>query len=165
MADFSGKPSKIEFDDISLKITGEFRKRGDHITTKDGEATFFSMAYQYGSMGILAHNSFAGKHFSGIDVGETLNVEDKDGGRALFDVWEIHRFQALTPKSPYSDFIDLETDRKHSAAELFHMMYNEDNPLVLQTCIEKDGDINWGRMFIIGRRRRKSMTTLIENTK
>ncbi|HRJ74870.1 MAG TPA: hypothetical protein PLX90_02685, partial [Anaerolineales bacterium] len=52
---------------------------------------------------------------------------------------------------PYSNFIDLNTQEFLTAEGLFNKVYRGDFHVTLQTCIEKDGDLSWGRLFIIAK--------------
>ncbi|MFZ6019495.1 MAG: hypothetical protein ACOYXO_07770, partial [Chloroflexota bacterium] len=70
-----------------------------------------------------------------------------------YQIEEIRRYQALTPNSPYSKFVNLaDPDKKViTATDLFYEIYTQKGTLVLQTCIEKEGELSWGRIFIIAR--------------
>jgi hypothetical protein len=71
-------------------------------------------------------------------------------GTHIYQVTKIENYQALSPNSPYSDFLSLDgSNQKLSATQLFSKIYTQENHLVLQTCLEKDGDLSWGRTFII----------------
>jgi hypothetical protein len=72
-----------------------------------------------------------------------------DGSTTSFRIEAMHRFQALSPDSTQSRFIDLESGEELSAASLFYNIYNNDNAVVLQTCIENDGISTWGRLFVV----------------
>jgi hypothetical protein len=64
-------------------------------------------------------------------------------------VTEILRFQAQQPKSLWSNFRDLNSDEVLTAGQLFDRVYSGGYHLTFQTCITAEGDVNWGRMFII----------------
>jgi len=73
-----------------------------------------------------------------------------DGEWMKFMVGEIQSYQALEPDSPYSVF--RETDRSGkdlTSTDLFHRVYAKPHTAVFQTCIESNGDPNWGRYFVI----------------
>jgi hypothetical protein len=69
--------------------------------------------------------------------------------RQCYQVAKIHRFQALDPRSPRSDFIDLDSRLYYNVNEVFKRVYTGDHHLILQTCIEKGNIKEWGRIFII----------------
>jgi hypothetical protein len=66
-------------------------------------------------------------------------------------VEDIQQYQALQPFSPYSNFRDLETQSILTAEQLFNKVYRGEFHLTLQTCIENEGNLSWGRLFIIAR--------------
>jgi hypothetical protein len=120
-----------------------------YVSLEDGRITQFGMASSYGSLGFLAHNTLAGAKFSDIKRYQLINVVYGDGHYVVFQVMEIHRFQATRPTSPYSSFVDLETNKSLTATDLFMQTYGVKNTLVLQTCITSKGVDTWGRLFII----------------
>jgi len=61
----------------------------------------------------------------------------------------VYQFQALQPTNPYSNFVDLETNQQLTATELFYRVYTGAHHLTFQTCIEKDGEYSWGRLFVL----------------
>lgn len=112
--------------------------------------TRFSLADQYQSKGFLAHNYLAGASFSSIRIGDQVNLIYANQENETYQITAIRKFQALTPNSPYSEFIDLADGKHYSASELFLDIYNYPDRLILQTCLEKNGVDTWGRIFIIG---------------
>ena len=120
-----------------------------YVSTGPDEVTLFGMAADYGSTAFLAHNYLAGATFFQLSEGQVITLVYGDGSAADFQIQSIRRFQALSPNSTQSTFVDLDSNQKLSAADLFYSVYNSDNPIVLQTCIEKDGVSSWGRLFVI----------------
>ncbi len=114
-----------------------------------GTVTQFSLASNYGSIGMLAHNYLAGEKFVELQIDDIIHIVYGDGSFNTFKVKEIHRFQALQPTSPSSDFIDLETNEELTATTLFKRMYAGKTHLTLQTCIAAESESSWGRLFII----------------
>lgn len=119
-----------------------------------GEAdkvTQFGMPSQYGVTALLAHNNLLGGSFSKIQKNQNITLIYGDGHTSAFRVADIRRYQALSPTSPYSTFTDLDDEnaKEVSANDLFYSIYTTDGRLVLQTCIEKDGELSWGRLFVI----------------
>jgi hypothetical protein len=121
------------------------------VSTDADKVTQFRMANQFGVTALLAHNYLVGKNFSKITPGSLLTVVYGDGKTALFLVEEVREYQALSPNSPYSNFKYLadKSNKTISANDLFYDIYTQKGRLVLQTCIEKDGELSWGRLFII----------------
>jgi len=120
------------------------------VSTQADTVTQFAAASNYGSIGLIAHNNLAGAQFSDLKVDERIILVYGDGSQQQFEITEIDEYQALSPYSPYSNFVDLDVpETTLSATSLFMKVYNPDDRLVMQTCIEKDGVDSWGRLFII----------------
>jgi len=113
-------------------------------------ATQFGLAEDYGSLGFLAHNTLSGAHFFDLRSGQTILVIYGDGSISSFLVAENLSYQALTPNSPYSRFRDLDQQNDElSSTDLFNRVYAEEGQVVFQTCIAANGNVNWGRYFVI----------------
>ncbi len=121
------------------------------VSTTESVVTQFSIASEVGNVGLLAHNHLAGISFTGIKHGDQIILIYGDGHTEIFLVEVIQQYQALSPLSPYSQFKDLETQSTLTAEELFRTVYRGEYHLTLQTCIEKDGDLSWGRLFVIAK--------------
>jgi len=120
------------------------------VSSQPGVATEFAMAQTYHTTGLLAHNTLAGAEFEHLTIGQTLVLVYASGERKTYQVANIERYQALNPHNVRSDFVDLSnTSRRLSATELFNRVYAAGNRLVLQTCIANQGELSWGRLFII----------------
>jgi len=90
-----------------------------------------------------------GKYFTSFQ-GQKIVVIYGDGKTATYKVSTIRKYQALTPNSAKSNFIDLsKPDKTLTATDVFKQTYGNKGALVLQTCISKNGDASWGRLFII----------------
>jgi len=120
-----------------------------YVSSEDGVVTRFALAEEYGTFGLLAHNYLAGEDFAGLDQGQLIVLIYGNGKTETYIVRQILRYQALSPRSVTSNFVDLQTDERLSASELFQRVYNRPGDVVLQTCIYADGDASWGRLFII----------------
>jgi len=118
------------------------------VSENAGEVTQFALAAEYGSQAFLAHNYLAGASFFALSEGEIITVVYGDGSSQQYRIENIKRYQALSPDSTQSSFVDLETGKQLSASNLFRNTYNSDNTVVLQTCIAQDGISTWGRLFI-----------------
>ncbi len=137
---------------LALRVVQQPPARPGFVSGERGVATQFGLASQYGSLGFLAHNTSSGARFSYLHEGQEIWVIRGGGDMVRYRVTEILRFQALTPTSPYSDFLGLTPEgERYTSTELFNLIYGQEGALVLQTCIERDGDPNWGRLFVIAR--------------
>lgn len=121
------------------------------VTSNFGEVTEFRIVRQQtGNEGLIAHNYLAGGSFFNLQVGDVAQVVLGDGSVIEFEIFAIHDFQALSPNSPTSDFLNLTTGEKISASELFYMVYGGELTLTFQTCINRNNVSTWGRTFVIG---------------
>jgi hypothetical protein len=122
-----------------------------YVSSLNGRLTQFKMASTYGTVGLLAHNYLAGASFSQLKKGDIITLVYGNGRTSSFVVTDIQSYKAQTPTSPNSNFTDLETNDFYTAEQLFKKVYTGEYHLTLQTCIEKDGDLSWGRLFIIAK--------------
>ncbi|WP_145962565.1 hypothetical protein [Bellilinea caldifistulae] len=98
-------------------------------------------------VGLLAHNHLAGKFFFEIQPGARLFLVNGVGEVTEFEVVEVHSYQVLKSVGG-SKYQDLSTAEIIDTGQLFAKFYMGDAHLTLQTCISKDGDPSWGRLFI-----------------
>jgi len=120
-----------------------------YVSTKEDVVTEFSMAKKYGVTGIIAHNYLAGEDFFSLEIGEVVEVIYGDGEILSYEITSIQSYQALSPNSATSQFVDLATSEKISASQLFKRVYMGKKHLTLQTCIQQGTEDSWGRLFII----------------
>jgi len=105
-----------------------------------------------GTNALLAHNYLASGTFSELSYGDRLLLVNGTGIVNIFEVSGLLEFKAQTPDSPTSDFVNLSSGGIHTAREVFETVYDKGpDTLVLQTCIEKNGDLNWGRLFVVSK--------------
>lgn len=136
-------------DVLALPVVQQPEDNPYYVSNHDGETTQFSMASQYGNIGLLAHNNLSGKSFSRLSVGQQVHLVYGDGRVEDFVVANILRFQASKPQSTSSSFRNLDLNETLSAGEMFGRAYAGQRHLVFQTCIEAYGNASWGRLFII----------------
>lgn len=121
------------------------------VSNENNLVTQFSIASEVGNIGLLAHNYLAGASFSQLEKGDIIFLIYGDGYTQKFVVDDIQSYQATDPLSPYSHFKNLNTEELLSNEQLFNKVYRGEFHLTLQTCIEKDGNLSWGRLFIIAK--------------
>ncbi|HQV93590.1 MAG TPA: hypothetical protein PLA27_04815 [Anaerolineales bacterium] len=119
------------------------------VSTQPDILTRFDAASHYDTTGLLAHNYLAGESFSLLEEGQLIYLIYGDGKIETYIVREFMRFQALDSNSLTSDFVDLESGERISSTRLFFQVFNRPGGLTLQTCINADGNLSWGRLFII----------------
>lgn len=120
-----------------------------YVSTTDGEITQFGMASQFGNVGLLAHNNLSGSFFSQLTFGQEVRLIYGDGKIEYFVITQVLKFQALDPTNPYSTFRDLTSEERLTAEQLFKKVYRGDRHVTFQTCMEANGDLSWGRLFVI----------------
>jgi hypothetical protein len=123
-----------------------------YVSSQPETITQFRMAAQYNTVGLLAHDFLAGASFSNLKAGQEVVLIYGDSSLKKYQITEIQRYQALTPTSPYSNFVDLTNNAKLSAEQLFLRTYGQGkSTLVFQTCISTDKVSSWGRLFVVAR--------------
>ncbi len=111
--------------------------------------TLFQSALPFGVTGLLAHNFLSGKNFFSLKSGQEVDVIYGDGSIQAYRIDQIADFQRLAELDPSSDFQDLQSGDRVTSSEVFNRFYKGLPHLTLQTCLEKDGDLNWGVRFIV----------------
>jgi len=114
-----------------------------------GTLTQFGWASAYGVTGILAHNWLAGADFFKLRVGQKIHLVYGDGRTDTYWVNRTLRYQATDPNSTTSGFVDLDTGKGTDAEGVFRKVYMGNGQVTFQTCIEKNGELSWGRLFVI----------------
>ncbi len=151
----SGNPDQI----AGLFLTGKLElpvlqqpaNNPGYVSSDPDSVTQFRLASQYGSLAFLAHNNLAGQRFFSLKKGQILSLVYGNGEVNYFRIVSIRQYQALSPNSPYSSFVDLDDPdgKVLSVNDLFYNIYAQSGRLILQTCIEAGGQPSWGRLFII----------------
>ena len=136
-------------DTLALPVVQQPSNNAGYVSNNNGEATQFRMASQFGNIGLLAHNHLAGKSFSQLTVGQDVRLVYGDGKVETFVVAEVLKYQALQPNSPYSEFRGLDDSKTLTAEKMFKRVYFGDKHVTFQTCIENNGNLSWGRLFVI----------------
>lgn len=134
---------------LAVEVGGQPSGNAGYVTSNSNEVTRFGLAFDYGSKGFLAHNTLAGANFANLSNGQIITLVYGDGSTQNYQVQSVRRFQALSPNSTQSNFVDLDNGDNLSASDLFYQIYNNDNPVVFQTCIANEGISTWGRLFVI----------------
>lgn len=134
---------------LAARVVQQPAKNFEFVSPRPNIATQFGLASQFGSTGLLAHNDLAGESFFLLKESQKFYLIYGDGQVSTFVVTKIMRYQALEPTSISSKFVELGSDDTVSASELFSKVYNRKGEVVLQTCIEADENLMWGRLFVI----------------
>jgi hypothetical protein len=150
---------------LALPVGQQPSGNAGFVTREAKKVTQFGMANQFGTIGLLAHNDLAGAQFTGVGIDQYAILVYGDGHVEYYTIDEIQKYQALSPTSPYSDFINLDSSNERlTASQLFNRVYAPGNRLVMQTCIDGQGNPSWGRMFIIARPATTQVLSVVEQT-
>ena len=123
----------------------------NYITPFDGALTQYAPPLENNVISLLAHNFLAGRGFFHLETGSVVTIVYGDGRLANYQVSTIDRYQALSPLDPYSDFVDQAdpSGTVQSFQQVYDRYYKASGYLVFQTCIERNGDLSWGRIFVV----------------
>lgn len=135
-------------DVLALPVVQQPADQPYYVSSGEQELTQFSVASRYGNIGLLAHNTLAGRFFSELSVGQEVRLVYGDGKIELFVIKETLEVQALQPDSVTSSFRNLDQDQVLTAGEMFNRAYTGEHHLVFQTCIKANGNPSWGRLFV-----------------
>ena len=134
---------------IALRIVPQPDGQFDFISYEEDTATQFQSPALFGVIGLLAHNFLSGHFFFQVLPGQVLTIIYGDGQTEDFQVAEIHDYERLIELDLHSDFQDIQNDQTLSADQVFQLYYQGAHHLTLQTCLEKDGNWNWGIRMIM----------------
>lgn len=115
----------------------------DEMVTQFGRAALFDV------VGLLAHNYLSGKQFYQLVIGQPVIIVMGDGTTRHFTISEINGFQRIRKPARLDEFIDVITGKKYSSLQVFNRFYRGYHHLTFQTCLEKDGDQDWGLYFVV----------------
>jgi len=119
-----------------------FVSPANDIITQFGSATYFNV------IGLLAHNFLSGSLFNQLTFGQTVIIVMGDGSTRRYFIRESTVFQRLQKSAISDKFVDLNTRESYSTLQVFNRFYRGDHHLTFQTCLEKDGDLDWGVLFV-----------------
>jgi hypothetical protein len=137
---------------LSIRITQQENNQPNWVSSSFNVVTQYDYASLTNTIGILAHNYLAGAYFYQISENQIISITDGLGQIQSFRVVEFGRYQALNPNSPETSLVDLETGEVFEAYEIYIKYYVSqpgETKLVLQTCIENNGNGSWGRYFVV----------------
>jgi len=132
-----------------LRVVDQPKGRLGYVSSISNTATNFQLAARYGNIGLIAHNYLGGRIFNDLEIGDEVFLMDGYGRKTNYRIIEMLRYQAVDPRSTRSDFINLKNKQLCTATDVFKRVYTGKHHLVLQTCIKKGKNEEWGRIFII----------------
>lgn len=150
---------------LALPVGQQPQNNAGYVTRQADESTQFAMAGMYGTVGILAHNDLAGEMFYDIQMDQYAIVVYGDGRLEYYIIRDIQQYQALSPNSTFSEFVNLDgSNEQLSASDLFTRIYTPGQRLVFQTCLKANGDASWGRTFFIAEPATSQVLSVVQQT-
>ena len=135
---------------MALQVEYQPASQPNYVSSAMGTATLFASAQRRGTIGLLAHNYASGEAFFELEPGQIVLLLYGDGHYERYRILHAVQYRALSPHSPFSTFTQLGSPEEIlSAHDLFYDMYGGGQPLVFQTCIERDSELSWGRHFAL----------------
>ncbi len=132
-----------------LRVVEQPAGRPEFVSSISHTATKFQLADKFGNIGLIAHNYLGGRLFHDVNLGDDIHVMDGYGHTRLYKVREVLQYQAINPRDTRSNFIDLKTNQLCTASDVFKRVYQGKHHVILQTCIKKGSNEEWGRKFIL----------------
>jgi hypothetical protein len=94
-------------------------------------------------IGLLAHNYLAGAAFFALAPGDIIAVLSDDNSVEYYAVERQYLFERVSTNV----YTFLDNGQTYTGAELLAAMY-QPGGLTLQTCIARNGNDTWGRLFV-----------------
>ena len=135
--------------DRFLRVVNQPAGKPGYVSSISNTATNFQLAARYGNIGLVAHNYLGGQFFNDLEIGDRIYIMNGFGRKKNYRITEMLRYQAVNPRSTRSNFINLKNNQLCTATDVFKRIYTGKHHLVLQTCIKKGKNEEWGRIFII----------------
>jgi hypothetical protein len=135
---------------LSLRVVQQPASNQAYVSTQNNVATYFKLVWDMtGNTGLLAHNYLAGLYFFDLRPGQIVVLIYGDGRTEEYGVSRNEDYQALSPNSPTSDFVNLSSGERLSSTDVFYRVYGGGTRTTFQTCIAQDNEGSWGRLFVI----------------
>jgi hypothetical protein len=134
---------------LALRVVQQPAGDAGFISKEDGTATQFQKVDGFDAVGLLAHNTLAGRDFFKLLQGQDLVLVYGDGRAAHYQVSEIADYQRLTLADLRSDFLSLDTHQQQTADQVFARYYQQAHRLTLQTCLRQGKVADWGVRFVV----------------
>jgi hypothetical protein len=120
-----------------------------YVSKEARTVTEFQSATQYNVIGLLAHNYLAGKAFFGLSEGHEVFIIYGDGKTIPYLVTGTYEYQKLNPGSLRSYYRNLIEGERLSTRQLFNLVYRGPHHVTFQTCIARNGELEWGLRFVV----------------
>ncbi len=128
------------------------------VTTDSYKVTLGIFSSKPNAIWLLGHNNLVGAAFLKLQVGDEFFIHFQDSRTQWYKVDSIRRYRAITPESDGTNLVEVSypslNDITGQEEEPFSVKNKvlQDGYVTLQTCISKDGNGIWGRLFVIAKK-------------
>lgn len=137
---------------FALPVIQQPEGKNLYVSSQMGRVTQFNLAADQGVTGLLAHNFLSGIEFYELEVGDQIWIIYGDKELVPYQITTIRTYQKLEPSNLRSDYHDLTDHSQLSTSELFRLYYRGPHHVTFQTCLEQEGLLNWGLLFVVATR-------------
>jgi len=134
---------------FALPVVQQPKDNYSFVSPAKDMVTQFSSAAYFDVIGLLAHNYLSGSLFNQLTIAQPVTIVMGDGSTRRYIISESDSFQRLRKSARSDVFIDLVTGESYSTLQVFNRYYRGEHHLTFQTCLEKDGDLSWGLLFVV----------------
>jgi hypothetical protein len=133
---------------LVLRVMQQLSDDPESVFRIDGVVTQFGLAARNHVIGLLAHDDLAGAFYSRLKMGQEVSIVYGGGRVGYYKINRLARFKAPQPTIRNGNYVDLSSNITYTAQDLFTMVYNGETHVTFQTCIFRDGNLSWGRLFV-----------------
>lgn len=127
---------------VELKIV---QSPTNTLSMKADEVLELSISEQLGNTILVAHNTLGGKNFKYLTLGQTIYTIKGNGSYEKSIIIEIAEFESLSNNL----YKESSTGLIFTDMQLVERFFFGNKHVLLQTCVEKDYNYGWGRLFIV----------------
>lgn len=133
---------------LALPVVQQPVRDATYVSTELGTVTEFRKAAENHVIGLLAHNFLSGALFFDLEKGQEVRIIYGDGYYDRYKISQAFRYQKTNPNGLKSDYIDLNSGKVYSTLEIFAKFYRGAKHITFQTCLQRNGLLNWGLLFV-----------------
>jgi hypothetical protein len=134
---------------LAIPVIPQPKGKPGYVSTENNKVTEFQSAADNNVIGLLAHNYLAGKDFFRLREGQQVLIVYGDGKANQYVVTGIYDYQKLDPGNMFSRYRNLTDGKRLSTRQLFNLVYSGPHHVTFQTCIARNGNLEWGLRFVI----------------
>ncbi len=111
--------------------------------------TQYRLPTQEGVAALIAHNYLAGRKFYELKPGAQIWLFFDDHSARSYRITQISKFRKVSPALLTSDLVDLVDQTTLTSNQAYDRFYTGAQHLTLQTCLEGNGRLDYGLMFVV----------------